>query len=188
MIVWWRPVIGIALSALAQTAVLGWMIYERISLINSGREIVLPIVPVDPRDLFRGEYVQLAYPAARVPTGLFSAQAPALSSTPFFVTLQQNGDGNWSPINVTQQLKPAAQDSQVVLKARRREHWWPPSGEVTVNYGIERYYIPEGKGLELEGLARNRKLAAVIAVDAKGNAAIKGLAIDGKLRYEEPLF
>jgi uncharacterized membrane-anchored protein len=187
MISWWRPVIGIALSALAQTGVLGWMIYERVSLITSGREIVLPIVPVDPRDLFRGEYVQLSYPVARVPTGLFSAQTPA-APTPFFVTLHQDGEDNWSPIKVTEQLEPAAKDSEVVLKARRREHWWPTSGEVTVNYGIERYYVPEGKGLELESLARNRKLAAVIAVDAKGNAAIKGLAIDGKLRYEEPLF
>ena len=31
-------------------------------------------------------------------------------------------------------------------------------------------------------------MAALIAVDAGGNAAIKGLIIDGKLQYEEPLF
>ena len=183
-----RAVIGIALSALAQTAMLGWMIYERVSLINSGRQIVLPIVPVDPRDLFRGEYVQLAFPAARVPTGLFSAKGLAPSSTRFFVTLQQDANGDWVPVKVAEQLEPAPNDSEIVLKARRPEHWWPTSGEVTVNYGIERYYVPEGKGLELETLARNRKLAAVIAVDVKGNAAIKGLAIDGKLSYEEPLF
>jgi uncharacterized membrane-anchored protein len=183
-----RPVIGIMLIALAQAAALGWMIYERIALIKYGREIVLPIVPVDPRDLFRGEYVQLAYPAARVPTGLFSAQRRVPSPTPFFVTLQQNGEGNWLPIKVAEQLEPTTKDSQIVVKARRREHWWPSSGEVTVNYGIERYYVPEGKGRELETLARNRQLAAVIAVDAEGNAAIKGLAIDGKLSYEEPLF
>jgi uncharacterized membrane-anchored protein len=188
MIVWWRPAIGIALSLLAQTGVLAWMIYERVNLIKSGREIVLPIVPVDPRDLFRGEYVRLTYPASRVPTGLFSIEKSALPSTSFYVTLQQDADGNWSPVKVTEQLEPAAKDSQIVLQARRHEHWWPRNGEVTVNYGIEQYFIPEGKGLELEVLARSRKLAAAIAVDAKGKAAIKGLAIDGKLRYEEQLF
>ena len=37
-------------------------------------------------------------------------------------------------------------------------------------------------------LAREKRMAALIAVDARGNAAIKGLIIDGKLQYEEPLF
>jgi hypothetical protein len=35
---------------------------------------------------------------------------------------------------------------------------------------------------------RDRKLAVLIAVDKGGKAAIKGLIIDGKLQYEEPLF
>jgi uncharacterized membrane-anchored protein len=188
MMVLWRPIIGIALSLTAQTAVLGWIIYEHVNLIKSGREIMLPIVPIDPRDLFRGEYVRLTYSIARVPTGLFSMKKSALPPAAFYVTLQQDADGNWSPVKVAEQLEPAAKDLQIVLKARRREQWWPTNGEVTVNYGIEQYFIPEGKGLELEGLARNRKLAAVIAVDARGNAAIKGLAIDGKLRYEDRLF
>jgi len=57
-----------------------------------------------------------------------------------------------------------------------------------VRYGIERYFVPEGQGLRLETLAREKKMATLIAVDAKGNAAIKGLIIDGTLQYEEPLF
>jgi uncharacterized membrane-anchored protein len=48
--------------------------------------------------------------------------------------------------------------------------------------------VPEGNGRELEALARDKKLAAVVAVDGGGHAAIKGLMIDGKLAYEEPLF
>ena len=57
-----------------------------------------------------------------------------------------------------------------------------------VRYGIESYFVPEGQGKRLEALAREKRMAALIAVDARGNAAIKGLIIDGKLQYEEPLF
>ena len=62
-----KTLLALAAVALAQTAVLAWMVIDRIQLLRSGREIVLPIVPVDPRDLFRGEYVRLEYPAAQVP-------------------------------------------------------------------------------------------------------------------------
>jgi uncharacterized membrane-anchored protein len=55
-----------------------------------------------------------------------------------------------------------------------------------VRYGIESYFVPQGEGPRLEALARNRKLAALVAVDKSGNAAIKGLIIDGELQYEEP--
>ena len=62
------------------------------------------------------------------------------------------------------------------------------NASVSVRYGIESYFVPEGQGKRLEALAREKKLAALIAVDASGNAAIKGLIIDGVLQYEEPLF
>ena len=34
---------------------------------------------------------------------------------------------------------------------------------------------------------RDKRLAALIAVDGSGSAAIKGLLIDGRLQYEERL-
>jgi uncharacterized membrane-anchored protein len=55
-----------------------------------------------------------------------------------------------------------------------------------VTYGIESYFVPEGRGRELERLVRDKRIAAVLAVDANGTAAIKGLAVDGRLVHEEP--
>jgi hypothetical protein len=43
------------------------------------------------------------------------------------------------------------------------------------------------RGPKLEALTRERKLAVLVAVANDGTAAIKGLIIDGKLQYEEPL-
>jgi uncharacterized membrane-anchored protein len=62
------------------------------------------------------------------------------------------------------------------------------SNVATVNYGIESFFIPEGTGRELEKLVGQKKLAALIAVDESGNAALKGLIVDGERVYEEPLF
>ena len=56
-----------------------------------------------------------------------------------------------------------------------------------LRYGIERYFVAQGKGPKLEALARDKKLAALIAIDGRGNAAIKGILIDGRLAYAEPL-
>ena len=51
------------------------MVVDRTLLLKNGREIVLPIVPVDPRDLFRGEYVRLGYDISTVPAMLLSGPA-----------------------------------------------------------------------------------------------------------------
>jgi uncharacterized membrane-anchored protein len=85
--------------------------------------------------------------------------------------------------------KPQATSSkQVVLKARPRTAF-PTSdtGSIAVRYGIESYFVPEGEGPRLEALARDRKLAILIAVDGAGTAAIKGILIDGALQYTEQL-
>ena len=54
--------------AVLQSAVLGWMLWDRISLLRDGQAILLDVEPVDPRDLFRGDYVILSYPISRMKT------------------------------------------------------------------------------------------------------------------------
>ncbi len=195
-------------AASVQTAAIGWIVWDRISLLKNGREIVLPIIPVDPRSLFRGDYVILEYPVTSVAANLITPELKAAKPSTFYVTLKKNGDA-WEPTAVS--AKPiAATPDTVTLKARMRHGWYegtrrrvaaptastpnptpmpatPPERVYNVRYGIESYFVQEGKGRAVEKVAAERKLAAVIAVDAKGNAAIKGLMVDGKLQYEEPL-
>ena len=65
-----KLLLALAIVALAQTGVLASMVVDRTLLLKTGREITLPIVPVDPRDLFRGEYVRLGYDINTVPAML----------------------------------------------------------------------------------------------------------------------
>jgi uncharacterized membrane-anchored protein len=182
---------ALALLALVQTATLAVMVLDRMRLLNTGREIVLPIVPVDPRDLFRGEYVELGFAVGRVPAELLEGPPPVAHAA-FYVTLEQDQDGTWMPIRLCRDRPEVSAPSRIVLKARSRfgRPIAQPGQANAINlvgYGIEHYFVPQGQGPRLEALARDKKLAALIAVDGAGHAAIKGILIDGRLEYEEPL-
>jgi uncharacterized membrane-anchored protein len=185
-----KILLSLAILALAHTAVLAYMVVDRVRLLKSGREITLPIVPVDPRDLFRGEYVRLGYAVGTVPVRLLEGPAPRENEA-FYVVLEKKPDGVWQSVKVTSSMPQETSPDRIVLKARA-VYAWPAGGSadasVRVRYGIESYFVPEGQGKKLEALAREKKLATLLAVDTRGNAAIKGLIIDGVLQYEEPLF
>ena len=185
-----KVLLSLAAIALAQTAVLAYMVIDRLMLLRSGREIVLPIIPVDPRDLFRGEYVRLSYAANAVPTKLLEGPPPAENAA-FYVVLEKQGDGTWRAARLAQSMPRESSPDRIVLKGRTNRAWPQTASDSTivmVRYGIESYFVPEGQGRKLEDLAREKKLATLLAVDSRGNAAIKGLLIDGVLQYEEPLF
>jgi uncharacterized membrane-anchored protein len=185
-----KILLSLAIVALAQTGVLGAMVVDRVRLLSSGREITLPIVPVDPRDLFRGEYVRLGYEVGRVPARLLDGPRPR-HNAPFYVVLEKKPDGAWAPVKISSSRPTETSPDRIVLRGRSLFGWPPttsPNAMVGVRYGIESYFVPEGDGKRLEALAREKRMAALIAVDARGNAAIKGLIIDGVLQYEEPLF
>jgi uncharacterized membrane-anchored protein len=182
---------ALALLALIQTGVLAAMVFDRMRLLTTGREITLPIIPVDPRDLFRGEYVELGYAVGRVPARLLEGPPPS-PNTPFYVTLEKAQDDTWAPIKLSRDKPQEIDPDRIVLKGRSRFNRLAldasdPNAVNSVRYGIEQYFVPQGEGPRLEALARDKKLAALIAVDGSGNAAIKGILIDGRLQYEEPL-
>ncbi len=171
-----KTLLALAVVALAQTAVLAAMVIDRVMLLHTGREIVLPIVPVDPRDLFRGEYVRLGYGINTVP------MTPAdlhRDETVYVVLERKTADEDWHVAGAARSLPGDLNPDHIVLKGR---FLWGGM----VHYGIESYFVPQGEGARLEGLARDRKLAALVAVDKAGNAVIKGLIVDGKVQYEEP--
>ena len=185
-----RALLALAIVALAQTGVLAGMVIDRVRLLKMGREITLPIVPVDPRDLFKGEYVRLAYDASNVPMRLLEGPKPARNAA-FYVVLEKKEGGAWQPVKASRSLPSETSPDRIVLKARPTWGWpdvWGTNASMRVRYGIESYYVAQGNGPQLEQLARDKKLAALIAVDSGGNAAIKGLVVDGQLQYEEPLF
>lgn len=174
---------------LVQSLVLGWMVWDRVSLLSSGREIRAAVVPVDPRDIFRGDYVVLGY-AFSTRQDIALPAGSRLGDT-VYALLKKQEAGDWSLVSITAIAPEAASESEVVVKGiiDSVRAVSKDSKELVgrVRYGIERFYVPEGTGRALEQQVRENRIVAVLAVGSNGKVALKALETDGKRVAEEPL-
>ncbi len=92
----------VALSRRCSWQFSSYMVWKRVSLLKHGREITVDVVPVDPRDIFRGDYVILGYPFSTATSGSGTADVPlARRSAPnsaAYVTLAPGEGGNWKRV------------------------------------------------------------------------------------------
>jgi len=127
-----------------------------------GKEVLLKTVPVDPRDLLRGDYVVLNYEIStppRMQKGNFS------SDSTVYVVLDIDKDN----IATVRYVSDKIPRNEFFIKGKVRNKWSP-----RVEYGIESYFVKEGTGLELEQKLRSGAYAKV-AIDKNGNAKVKEL-------------
>jgi uncharacterized membrane-anchored protein len=179
------------LAALVQCGILFYMIQSRASILKNGTEVVLKTEPIDPRDLLRGDYVTLGYSISSFPASEIDGGTDkrADESSPIYVALKKDADGIWvksrASVAPIADLKP----EEVLITGRSLYGFTPKSSDtVRVNYGIERFYVPEGEGRAIEAERNERRIDAVIMVSAKGRAQMKRLLDAGAALYEEPLY
>ena len=162
-------------TAAAQLLVLVGMIAARAMPLVTGQTVLVRVVPVDPRDLFRGDYVRLSYEFSRVPSqGIqgISDTERGNSSTwkgrTVYAPLVLESDGvHWRAERITL-IKP---QTGPFLKGRMASYG-------SLEFGIESYFLQEGTGLRYEQAIRNRQLSAELAVGSDGQAALKQLRIE----------
>jgi uncharacterized membrane-anchored protein len=157
-------------------------------LLANGRAIDLKVVPVDPRDLFRGDYVTLSYDISRIPRSMIAGQLHR--GDKLFVRLAHDVEG-WRPVAAarTRQQAGSAGAGEIALAGRVRyaPRFVTPSADqsISVDYGIEKFFVPEGVGREIEKEVRAKDVTAHVAVGTDGIAALKGLTVSG-VRYDLP--
>jgi uncharacterized membrane-anchored protein len=167
-----------ATAVAVQVAVLTWLMTSRQWTLATGQTILLETVPVDPRSLFQGDYVALGYKISTPTTAGAQGAAGLRPNETVYVTLRQSGKF-WEAVSVSPQ-RPKAAAKEVVLRGTADY-----SGR-RILYGIETYYVPEGKGLEIERQRWQRqpgettRLTVEVAVDSGGRAGIRRLLIDGR--------
>lgn len=187
---------GLVAAFAVQVALLGWMIWDRAMLIQNGREIRLAVVPVDPRDLFLGDYVVLSYGISRIDSGQVAGDNEFFLGDAVYVTIADEGAGNWRATALAHKQP----DDGVFLKGtieRVASIDSGPDGDCTgtvggcfgydINYNLERFYVPEGTGREIENMRNDQRVSVDVAVASDGRAALKRLLVDGEVRYDEPL-
>jgi uncharacterized membrane-anchored protein len=186
-------------AALLLCGVLGFMIEDRARILRTGAEVRLVTAPIDPRDLFRGDYVVLSYRVSFVPPELFPTGHVFRRHDQIWVELEQPPDAP-ARVVAAHARRPAATGSgRVVLAGHvdavsvcmptdnpREARCAPdrPPG-LRVTYGLESYFVPEGEGLAIER-ADPRRIEIVAAVAPDGRSAIKRLMLDGRAVHSEP--
>ncbi|MGT2439893.1 GDYXXLXY domain-containing protein [Bradyrhizobium betae] len=177
-------------AILLQCLLLVLMVADRMQILREGREVTLQTQPVDPRDLLRGDYVVLQYDISRLPSGALAGKPAPERKPVVFVKLAPNANGLYEAVSVHAAPVPVTAPEVLI---RGRVNYSCGSGrtfcdKLTIKYGLESYFVPEGEGKKLEQARNQQKLRVVASVLPSGRAAIKRLLLDGEPVYEEPLY
>jgi len=165
------PKAGVWLITLLWIGVIAGLWAKNEYQVRNAQEIILKTVPVDPRDLFRGDYVRLRYEISRLDLDRLSqGNTDFKQNGLIFVNLKKEGDV-WRAENVSSQ-KP---QKGIFLKGRIR---WISNGKANVEYGIESYFVPEGKGLEIEKKAARGEVKVVVSVASSGHGILKEVMLE----------
>ncbi len=179
---------GLILALALQLGLLGWMIADRALILKNGREIELAVVPVDPRDIFRGDFVTLSYEISQLYSSQLAGDDFFRDGDTIYVGLEEGPDG----------LRPASMSHDepadglflrgTVTDADKQEGCETACWHYRVQYNIEQYFVAEGQGKELEAARNARKVSVVVAVTPHGRSALKRLLLDGVVRDEQPIY
>jgi uncharacterized membrane-anchored protein len=173
------------LAITLQALIIFGIILYKISILIAGTEILLKIVPADPRDVLRGDFATFQYSAiSNLDEYVLNGQQFGNGDT-VYVVLRQIGK-YWSPQKVQKNRPP---DESLFLKGRVESGGTESDSTILprrrfggsrlhVVYGIEDYFIPEGRG---QGFSfQNKEAAAMVVVDENGSAFIEQVYVEDK--------
>lgn len=149
------------LAVLFQIAVLVSLAVPPVVTLNSGRTICVETVPVDPWNMFRGDYIRLGYDFGRV-----SVDRNVDSGGIVYVTLRRDAGGKWQAVHAGPE-RPQPLAGQIVLRGIAE---YGSASSLPVKFGIEQVFVAEGKGKRFNSADR---LKVDLSVDDKGRAVIK---------------
>jgi uncharacterized membrane-anchored protein len=160
-------------GAAIQILVLVAMIVRGATPLAFGDVVLLRVVPVDPRDLFRGDYVVLGYDFSRAPGGIDGLPGSIhrhdeRQGRTVYVSLVPEPDGrHWRSGKISVSRPASGKYLRGTIDGWGR-----------IQCGIESFYVQEGTGHKYEAAVRNGTLAAEVAVTSSGQATLKGLKIE----------
>lgn len=164
----WPFIAAVALQALIVAAVAA----PRAETLLIGKTVFLRTMPVDPYDILSGYHVVLSYEISDPP---WPGGKPELRpGEPIYVVLMPGKDGVWHAESAALRRPATVPSDAVVIKGKADGR--------RVRYGIESYFIPEGKGKEIEeGLRAQRQRARMeVKVDSFGNSALVRMHVGDK--------
>ncbi|MFO7593745.1 MAG: GDYXXLXY domain-containing protein [Pseudomonadota bacterium] len=164
-----RKQLLIALAIAFQIGVVASLAISREWILENGTPYMFQTAPVDPRDIFRGDYVRLDYLFSRMPVEQLEeaiTENGLRKGQKVYLSLKRDRNG----IARGGRLYASPPENGPYLMGRSRHHWpfrnfFKMSPEqrkgfnirpVSVKYGIEQYYIEQGSGRAIEEMRGGR--------------------------------
>ena len=188
-----KLLISAVVLALVQIGFLSWIIAGRAAILRNGTEVLLKVEPIDPRDLLRGDYVSLGYEISRIPVKLVAdipTDRTAATDERILVRLHKDQDGYWRAVAAflgKPTTAPGTDEADIagrLLGGSSLE----PDATLSPDYGIDRFYLPEGEGRASEKDMRVRPFGVRVVLARDGTAQIKALMDGSETLFEEPLY
>jgi len=156
------------LAVAIQVAIILSIILINFAVLSRGASILLRIQPVDPRDLLRGDYLTFQYDISNLSYATPVESGLAEGETIYLILRK---DYKFWSVRSAQKVRPAG--DQIFVKGKVASQG---PGSYHIVYGIEQYFIPEGKGSHL--WKRSDEAFAWVAVDDQGNAVLKKIFVN----------
>ncbi len=134
--------------------------------VASGEKVLLKTRPVDPRDMFRGDYVILDYDISRIDMTEFDTRINFSKNDKIYVQLEKE-----EKFHVVKDFSDKKFEG-LYIKGKVDSAF---GNTINVDYGIESYFVPEGEGKELESMRNRGNLSVEVSVDQFGNSVINKL-------------
>lgn len=175
-----RPYLRWGVLALFQLMLISIPLADRLQVQMTGERATLQVVPVDPRDLLRGDYVIINLAAARISSDV-KGSAAAKKGDRIFVGLSTAGEEPAQPVVVTKDRQSAGSLAIAgTVRSVSQDH-------IRVDYGIDAFFLPEGEGRKIERLAADRLLLEV-SITGDGRSLPLALLVDGKAFKSDSIF
>ncbi len=173
-----RLMLVVALQFLVLLGLLGFKQYT----VWTGETVLLAVQPVDPRDLIRGDFVELEYEISTIDTRELEGD-DELEDPTIYVELREGEDGIWRAVAVHNRRESSFGDTALIRGTYSFDssHAFdsPQPDVFRVRYGIESVFIPEGSGGDLP-FGGDHTVAVEVKVDRFGNSVPRRFFVDGE--------
>ncbi len=141
-----------------------------------GEPVMLETAPVDPHDFFRGDYVILSYTISTIDKTLLADNDSGSieRNASVYVVLEEKGE--YAEAVAAYFDKPDhLQAGQKIIRGKVR---YDMGDRVLIDYGIERFYVEENRGRDIEEL--RDELDVEVLVTSSGRSKVNRLFYRGE--------
>lgn len=131
----------------------------------TGTRTLLQVVPVDPRDIFRGDYVILGYEFSQIP--IKEGEENQWSDLYILLAEKENGIYQMTSYSFT-----PPESGQLFIKGRINSNF---NNTIWASYGIEAYFVEENTGRAIEEKILQGEVYAEVFISKNGFARVRSL-------------